>query len=998
MKLKRISKNLLIACAITFALTACKPNNNNTTELSNTQTNNTGLTTTLDTTTDALSTTTIDTLSTTTTDTLSATTTQTTTSTTIEETVLKANNYYLSNDNEIIVRADTKDNQLSNFIFYSSLLDGAYFKPIIKDGQFESVAVININIDDELCVKTITKDMDYALAKNISLKVDSFNFDKPLLVMVLPSTLVFKFDTHMFTVNVDGTINEVDDFQKENQKTFTYDNKKFYCNNSEIYTYDYLNEKTDITHITLSKDLYRVTSENENTEITINDSSIFYTKDTKFEFAKFNILLDSEYKIIKETGYDRDDSIENEVTYEYQNNTITRVSRLVQNKDIAISKWVYDPDTFLITEYDFEASSEYANFKNSYKYTYDNHNCKTINTIYEYNSSTYHYNINEDFTFEYENGLLTKFAYDRSDGKNTYLNTYLITYDDSNSIKNIESYEDGVLTNSIEYIKTDNTIEFINKTINGDTISYDKDVKLTFDDNSNVIKREIFDSSKRNIKNYDFEYQKDNNNNIITIIPYIGVGSEFINYSKDIITIGSGMYSIASIDLENNINQKLYENSYYFYSTHKITIQEEYKNSYTYQTKTISYLNGNSETTTLTFDNDVIKSGEKIVTYKDGTLIDTIEYTYNANVKDFLCTSNKKIDSTTQNTIYALKYTYYDDGEKESLDKEMYETNKANQEMYFTYGENTKYNKDGSIYTSKKDYYKYDSDYKLIHCTTYYTNDTFENLIISEKQIINGELTETTSSTLSGTSISSIIKNSYETKNNKDVLVKIENYFYENNQVINKIISKYTDGELSSQEEYKYHDGNAYLLNRYIATENFGFAISLEYDYDEETYELYEIKRYSYFDTYYKVYCYDETNTIYEIQYYYYYEDKVLDIIKVYNKINNATELTKIYKVINEQQLLTDNYIYNDETGELTKYTHGVLNDNNQFDYFISKYYTNNELTSVRRIQNNFDDQLSYIYEFKKDYINDDSIINGNDYKDYSEFVALYFIMKSADQ
>jgi len=994
MKLKRISKNLLIACAITFALTACKPNNNNTTELSNTQTNNTGLTTTLDTTTDALGTTTTDTLSTTTTDTLSATTTQTTTSTTIEETVLKANNYYLSNDNEIIVRADTKDNQLSNFIFYSSLLDGAYFKPIIKDGQFESVAVININIDDELCVKTITKDMDYALAKNISLKVDSFNFDKPLLVMVLPSTLVFKFDTHMFTVNVDGTINEVDDFQKENQKTFTYDNKKFYCNNSEIYTYDYLNEKTDITHITLSKDLYRVTSENENTEITINDSSIFYTKDTKFEFAKFNILLDSEYKIIKETGYDRDDSIEADVTYEYQNNTITRVSRHVKyEKDIAISKWVYDPDTFLITEYDFEATSEYGTAKHSHKYAYDNYNCKTINNIYEYNSSSYHYNSHEDLTFEYENGLLTKVANDGSDG--TF--TYLITYDDSNSIKNIESYKDGVLTNSIEYIKTDNTIEFINKTINGDTISYDKDVKLTFDDNSNIIKREIFDSSKRNIKNYDFEYQKDNNNNIITIIPYIAVGSEFINYSKDIITIGSDMYSIASIDLENNKNQKLYENSYYFYQTYKITIKEEYKNSYTYQTKTISYLNGNNDTTTLTYDNDVIKSGERIVTYKDGTLIDTIEYTYNENVKDFLCTSNKKIDSITQNTIYAFNYTYYDTGEKESLDKEMYETNKANQEMLFTYGENTKYNKDGSIYTSTRTYYEYDSDYNLIHCITKYTNDTFENLIISEKEIINGVLTETTSSTLVDTNITSITINTYETKDNKDVLVKVENYIYENNQVINKIISEYKDDVISSQEEYKYHDGEVYLLSKYIATENFGFAKSLEYYYDEDTYELYEIKRYSYYDTYYMITFYDETESMYEIQYYY-YADKTLDTITVYNRINNTNKITKIYKVINGQQLLTDNYIYNEKTNELEKHTHGVLNENNQFDYFISKYYTNNELTMVKRIQNNYDNQLSYIYEFKKDYINDDSIINGDDYKNYSELVAQYFIMTSADQ
>ena len=91
--------------------------------------------------------------------------TSTTTTNDVIDYSLDANQFYISNDNNKIIKSFADQNELKTLTFFTKYGQGIYLKPVIENNKFISVSVINTekynDNDNAICFKSLIIDLRF---------------------------------------------------------------------------------------------------------------------------------------------------------------------------------------------------------------------------------------------------------------------------------------------------------------------------------------------------------------------------------------------------------------------------------------------------------------------------------------------------------------------------------------------------------------------------------------------------------------------------------------------------------------------------------------------------------------------------------------------------------------------------------------------------------------------------------------------------------------------
>ena len=393
--------------------------------------------------------------------------TSTTTTDDVIDYSLDANQFYISNDNNKIIKSFADQNELKTLTFFTKYGQGIYLKPVIENNKFISVSVINTekynDNDNELPLKYIgissgyTKIFDFAVDN-----IEDVYVTKPLLLKLTNDNIELKLDDETYNFNIQGKINDNDSLNN-------IDNKEYkYLSSSLTFT------ENGYTIETSSSDINVTIKANEfNYVDNLNLKALFFAEefidkvvnmDYLNEAYELRLTVNDDYTIASselDSNYFQSIS---RYTYSDDKKTVTKIT---PNLFPSFDNIFATTQTTTTTSNDSYDDTDVYNYDDNYNLTsynstyYMGTSPNTDTTTYEYNDDlslkeikiVSEYNdYNRLIKYEYnDKNYLTRFKYGQLNNDQfevMELDEY--TYDDNNKLTNFDVYYNDKKTYSIE--------------------------------------------------------------------------------------------------------------------------------------------------------------------------------------------------------------------------------------------------------------------------------------------------------------------------------------------------------------------------------------------------------------------------------------------------------------------------------------------------------------------------------------------------------------------
>lgn len=912
------------------------------------------------------------------------------TTTIIEDKVLVANTYYVSNNEDFIVRADTLNNKLDTFRLLSLNLDGVYVRPIIANNKFTNVSIVSDKSSLLLGtdIKYIGITNDFTSIADITMdSLSETSVTKPLAIKLSEDKIEFKFNNEIYSVNVDGSINE---------KVFTKldsNVNKFINNNDEFI----ISSNNDVYKLSFTKDEFKKENIDYTVGIKFEDDKITkYSKSNNFDpFSNYNYeyTLDNKLKPLKliltnESPFGGDETNNYNFSYSLDENKILLESEIDNDNGNNPFGSMSIPSTITI---EFDENYKIISYINEQKIDDDFIISKRQTTITYNEDLTYNKIevIDESFgdqetsseTFEYDSlgYLIKRISLSKRDNI-----IYDYIYDENHKLINCKESDEN-------YTYKEYKLEIDNNTSTEYTYYYNTDQSIDnntsykliskYDSNGNIIEKTVYVNLDSPYKKYNYSYTNDGEYFIFETIEsrYDTNYSLFKDYSKTVEKTKNNQVITEEFKYDNDLEKFLIDS----------TIQIDKTDSYTRTTKT-EYELSDDETeaiicyktideigdiytisTKFNYNNGEISQGERITKYIYSNE-EQIE-TYNTNTNKFQITTITKYFPDTNLSEEKTEIYYFDDGDIKQRTYHKYILNPAESKIYSSEYTNISYTDDKKEDLNSTTIYDYDNYFNMIRYESYslrngnfseheiyegvYKNnerirftysyyDENKNLtglemfayvnnelkLVNNRKIINGEIKDTIRSIFNDNdTIKMMEEYKYDNSNNNISYLKITNYD-DNGNYVSAIDYNYdNDGNITYQKEYVSFNNKEVVLNEYILVNEGVFAgqlmISEKYEFDEEGNPLNR--------TSYGYYSYSSVNQV--ISDFKTYENGVY-VEQYYDMTyynSNFEIISRIhYSYKDKQGVLCPTRYYSTVNGEeiLTKY---IAYDNNTDEYSL---------------------------------------------------------------
>ncbi len=947
--------------------------------------------------------------------------TSTTTTDDVIDYSLDANQFYISNDNNMIIKSFENDNKLETLTLFTKYGQGVYIKPLIENNKFKALAILDTEDidDDNLVSKYVGISSGYS--KIFDFAVDSLSdktyVTKPLKVKLSENNIEINLLDKIYNFNIEGKIDEDASLNLTNNNEFDINHNILKFNSNGLYV---SSPEYDFISIKIEANDFKYDDGQKIKKISFKNNKFIKQYDNDFHSMPFNlsVTLNDDFTA-NAMNISYDTFMNFSYTYEYSEDKKT-ITEIVNNSqggkevsfgdDIGLSATPSDKPATSVKYNVYEFDDNY----NLNKITY-NYNGKTYTTLYTYNDDL---TISEILKNEDNEENFEKFTYDKSNNLIKYETGSVVNgsfnvenkteylYDNNNKLIQMDYYDKG--NHSFTYLEVSEKSKYTFAALryNGDLISYENSDKeeTTYDDNGNIIEKIIYDSSFTNIhKKYVYTYSSDDTyDSIIEIVEKYN-NNGFTNGKKYVIRYNDNLntneiynyddYSkefvlIAETKKYTEDGYEIVEDNTYNNSTGENLLERQKIN------KTKDDYNFNSE---ILFVDGEAYSGEKTESTKEYVK----KYTYNNVKKDFLMTYDiTKFDNIDDEYICKI-YKSYQYDENGDLVYYCYENNKLSKDYEtLTLSEISIYYDQGNISEKYMTDHTYDDNDRLIKAENkQYYYDDLEGYSIFEYKYDGDSDTRSEETYKEYDENENLIKTSYSLRINNQMVKVYEKQLINNELKDTYLLTLNDDDNTTNKIEKYYYSSDAYYLYRYIV-ENYdhGTPTTKEDHYynnentetSKETYEYingdYRIKgRYANKSTnIFKGllitvnYDYDENGNNIKYQMYSYYDDSIT--VNYYEKVDGYSSLQnqsyeKTY--YNSEAVATSSEVFV-KVGENSfacteKYT--IIDG---IKYLIDKkIYQENSSYYLAWFECDFDaENKFYNYILEKDYDDDRNTIN----------------------